>query len=99
MRAAITLASTASTISGYYNEYYVRIAGGTGMLNEVKQVTGYDGTTFIATMDSAWTTPPDSTTQYVIQEGTQPFVLDASTGEVKYLHLQMECFRPTQNHH
>src|ERR1700723_2416540 len=84
----ITLAASSSKVSGYYNEYYVRIAGGTGVLNEVKQVTGYDGTTFIATVDSAWTTPPDSTTQYVIQEGTQPFVLDASTGEVKYLHLR-----------
>lgn len=86
--SAITLAAGASTVSGYYNEYYVRIAGGSGTLNEVKQVTGYDGTTFIATVDSAWTTPPDSTTQYVIQEGTQPFVLDASTGDVKYLHLR-----------
>ena len=84
----ITLAASSSTVSGYYNEFYVRIAGGTGLLNETKQVTAYDGTTFIATMDSAWTTPPDSTTQYVIQEGTQPFVLDASTGEVKYLHLR-----------
>jgi lysophospholipase L1-like esterase len=86
--STITLASSASTVSGYYNQYYVRISGGTGMLNEVKQVTSYDGTTFIATVDSAWTTPPDSTTQYVIQEGTQPFVLDGPTGLVKYLHLR-----------
>ncbi len=85
---SITLAASSSSISGYYNEYYVRIAGGTGVLNEVKQVTAYDGTTFIATVDSAWTMPPDSTTQYVIQEGTQPFVLDGSTGSVKYLHLR-----------
>jgi hypothetical protein len=85
--STITLASSSSAVSGYYNQYYVRIAGGTGVLNEVKQVTSYDGTTFIATVDSAWTTPPDSTTQYVIQEGTQPFVLDASTGSVKYLHF------------
>ncbi len=86
--SSITLAATSSTTSGYYNEYYVRIAGGTGVLNETKQVTAYDGTTFIATVDSAWTTPPDSTTQYVIQEGTQPFVLDGATGAVKYLHLR-----------
>jgi lysophospholipase L1-like esterase len=85
---SITLASSSSTVSGYYNEFYVRITGGTGVLNEVKQVTGYDGTTFIATVDSAWTTPPDSTTQYVVQEGTQPFVLDGSTGAVKYLHFR-----------
>jgi lysophospholipase L1-like esterase len=84
----ITLAASSSTTSGYYNEYYVRVAGGTGALNEVRQVTAYDGTTFIATVDSAWTTPPDSTTQYVIQEGTQPFVLDGSTGAVKFMHLR-----------
>jgi lysophospholipase L1-like esterase len=58
------------------------------VLNEVKQVTSYDGTTFIATVDSAWTTPTDSTTQYVIEEGTQPFVLDGQTGLVKYLHFR-----------
>jgi lysophospholipase L1-like esterase len=84
----IILAASSSAISGFYNEYYVRISGGTGLLNEVKQITAYDGTTFTATLDSAWTTPPDSTTQYVIQEGTQPFVLDASTGTVKYLHFK-----------
>lgn len=84
----ITLAGNSSTISGFYNQYYLRIAGGTGVLNEVKQITGYDGTTFIAMLDSAWTTPPDATTQYVIQEGPQPFVLDGLTGSVKYLHFK-----------
>ena len=86
--SSITLAAGSSAVSGFYNEYYVRIAGGTGVLNEVKQVTAYDGTTFIATVDSAWTTPPDATTQYVIQEGTQPFVLDGLTASVKYLHFK-----------
>jgi hypothetical protein len=84
----ITLAGNSSTTSGFYNQYYVRIAGGTGVLNEVKQITGYDGTTLIAMLDSAWTTPPDATTQYVIQEGPQPFVLDGLTGSVKYLHFK-----------
>jgi hypothetical protein len=85
--SGITLASTSSAVSGYYNEYYVRIAGGTGVLNEARQVTSYDGTTFIAALASPWTTAPDSTTEYVIQEGTQPFVLDGSTGSIKYIHL------------
>jgi hypothetical protein len=83
----ITLATSSSRISGYYNEYYVRITGGTGVLNEVRQITSYGGTTFIAAVDSPWTILPDSTTQYEIQDGTQPFVLDASTGSVEYLHL------------
>jgi hypothetical protein len=86
--STITLASSSSAVSGYYNEYYVRIAAGTGVLNEVRQVTSYDGTTFIASVATPWTTPPDSTTQYVIQEGTQPFVLDGSTGSLRYLHLK-----------
>ena len=84
----ITLAAapTSSNVSGFYNTYYVRITGGTGVMNEVKQVTSYDGTSFIATVDSAWTTPPDATTTYVIQEGTQPFVL-LSDGSVNFLHF------------
>ncbi len=86
--STITLAASSSTTSGYYNQFYVRISGGTGLLNEAKQVTAYDATTFIATVDSAWTTPPDATTQYVIQEGTQPFVLDGATGSVKFLHFR-----------
>jgi hypothetical protein len=83
----ITLAASSSRVSGYYNEYYVRITGGTGVLNQARQITSYDGSTFIATVDSPWTTAPDSTTQYVLQDGTQPFVLDRSTGSIKYLHL------------
>jgi hypothetical protein len=86
--SSIALASTSSNANGYYNTYYVRISGGTGTLNEAKQITAYDGATFTATVDSAWTTPPDATTQYVIQEGPQPFVLDGLTGAVKYLHLR-----------
>lgn len=87
MASEITLAASSSKVSGYYNDYYVRITGGTGVPNEVRQITGYDGTTFIATVSSSWTTVPDSTTQYAIQDGTQPFVLDGSTGSIKYLHL------------
>jgi hypothetical protein len=86
--SGITLGASASTVSGFYNEYHVRIAAGTGVLNEVRQVVGYDGTSRAATVASPWTTPPDSTTEYVVQEGAQPFVLDRSTGSVKYLHLK-----------
>jgi TM2 domain-containing membrane protein YozV len=87
MATDITLAASSSQVSGYYNEYYVRITGGTGVLNEVRQITSYSGSTFVATVSSPWTTAPDSTTQYEIQDGTQPFVLDRSTGSIKYLHL------------
>jgi lysophospholipase L1-like esterase len=88
--STITLAATSSTTSGYYNGYYARIVGGTGLPNEARRVVSYDATTAIATVDSAWTTAPDATTQYVIQEGRQPFVLDGSTGSIKYLHLNWQ---------
>jgi hypothetical protein len=84
----ITLAASSSTVPGYYNEYYVRIAGGTGLLGEVRQIVSYDGTNRIADVASPWTTMPDSTTLYVLQDGTQPFVLDGSTGSIKYIHLR-----------
>jgi hypothetical protein len=84
----ITLAASSSTVSGYYNEYYVRIVGGTGLLNEVRQIVSYDGTSQIASVASPWTTMPDDTTLYVLQDGTQPFVLDGSTGSIKYIHLR-----------
>jgi hypothetical protein len=85
--SGITLAASSSTAPGYYNEYYVRIAGGTGLLNEVRQIVSYDGTSRIATVASPWTTMPDDTTLYALQDGTQPFVLDGSTGAIKYIHL------------
>jgi hypothetical protein len=93
--STITLASSASTVSGYYNQYYVRIAGGTGVLNEARQVTGYDGTTLIATMDSA------PRRHHAIRH-TRRY----STLRPGWLHgfdqvpaFQMECFRSTQDHH
>src|SRR5258708_32640457 len=37
--STIALASTSSTVNGFYNTHYVRIAGGTGTLNEEKHIT------------------------------------------------------------
>jgi hypothetical protein len=86
----LILSSSSSNVSGYYNEYYVRITGGSGVLSETRQVTAYDGASFTATVASPWTMIPDNTTQYVLQDGTQPFVLDGSTGAVKYIHLNWD---------
>jgi len=88
--SGLTLSASASNVSGYYNEYYVRITGGTGVLNETRQITAYDGASLTAAVASPWTTVPDDTTQYVLQDGTQPFVLDGSTGSIKYIHLNWE---------
>ena len=86
----LILSPSSSNVSGYYNEYYVRIAGGTGVLNETRQITAYDAPSLTATVASPWTMVPDNTTQYVIQDGTQSFVLDGSTGSIKYIHLNWQ---------
>jgi hypothetical protein len=88
--SGLTLSSASSSVSGYYNEYYVRITGGTGVLNQIRRVTAYDGATFTATVASPWTEIPDDTTQYVLQDGSQPFVLDGNTGSIKYIHLNWD---------
>lgn len=83
----IEFADDASKISGFYNEYFVRIAGGTGKLGETRQIAGYDGATQTAQISPPWTVAPDSTTQYVVQDASQPFVLGDSSGSINYIHL------------
>lgn len=65
----ITLSATSlvSEDNNYYNGMEIRIVGGTGE-GQVREVTGYVGSTKVATVDSAWDTEPDSTSQYEIIE-------------------------------
>lgn len=60
--SSITLASTASPSGNTYNDWYVTITGGTGA-GQTKQITSYRSSR-VATVDSAWTTPPDATSTY-----------------------------------
>lgn len=60
----IRLAASDSQDDDYYNNMVVRITKGTGVGQE-KTITDYDSTTKDATV-SAWTTNPDSTSEYAI---------------------------------
>lgn len=86
--SSITLDSGANGTTGYYNTYWVRITGGTGVLNETRQITAYNGSTKVATVASAWTTTPDATTTFAIQDTPLPCALDGVTGSVRYLPLR-----------
>lgn len=44
---------------------YLVTLGGTGS-EQIRQITGWDNATKIATVDSAWSTTPDSTTTYLV---------------------------------
>lgn len=59
----ITLAATASGTDDYYNGMTIRIVSGTGA-NQTRTITDYVGSTKVATVGTAWTTIPDSTSEY-----------------------------------
>jgi len=59
----ITLNSGASTYTDYYKSMKVTITGGTGS-GQSANVTAYNGTTKVATVDANWSTQPDNTSVY-----------------------------------
>ena len=61
----ITLAAAFSEDSNNIIGLQIVTLGGTGSL-QTRYITAYDNSTKIATVDSAWTTTPDSTTTYLI---------------------------------
>lgn len=55
--SSITLASTASATNNLYNGSFVTILSGTGA-GQTRVITAYNGTTKVATVDSAWSVDP-----------------------------------------
>lgn len=62
---SITLQSVASASDNVYTQHVVTIFTGTGAFQS-RIVTGYVGSTKVATVDSAWAVNPDSTSVYEI---------------------------------
>jgi hypothetical protein len=52
----------------YYNECQVYLSAGTGKFQS-RTIIGYVGATGVATLNRAWTTTPDSTSQYTVRPG------------------------------
>jgi hypothetical protein len=61
----ITFANDASSVNNIYNGSFVTILAGTGS-GETGEITGYVGSTQVATVSSNWATPPDSTSVYAV---------------------------------
>lgn len=59
----ITLAAGASAVDDAYNGLAIKTTGGTGS-GQRRLVVDYNGTTKVATVNSAWTVTPDNTTTY-----------------------------------
>lgn len=64
----ITLDSDASSVDDYYNNDLVHIDNGTGE-GQRAVIVDYVGSTKIATVYTSWITTPDTTSEYIIEEG------------------------------
>lgn len=62
-----TLAAGASAVDDFYKDKSITITGGTGS-GQVRVISAYNGTTKVATVSAAWTTPPDATSVYSIRD-------------------------------
>jgi hypothetical protein len=61
----ITLEAAASATDHYYEGCFIAITGGTGS-GQAKEITGYVGSTKVATVASAWSVNPDATSAYAV---------------------------------
>jgi len=61
----ITLDSGASSVDHFYENSFVTIMSGTGS-GQTRIITGYVGSTKVATVDANWSTPPDSTSVFAV---------------------------------
>lgn len=64
----ITLRSGASASNDFFNDLTVQIIDGTG-IGQARLITDYVGSTKVATVDTAWITNPDSTSDYQLVPG------------------------------
>jgi len=72
--SSITLDASASSTTDYYKYAVAYILSGTGA-GQARQITAYNGTSKIATVDPTWTTAPDNTSVFMIL----PLGIDATT--------------------
>jgi len=57
--STITLPSSASSTNNYYNNWWIKITSGT-LINNVRKITAYDGTTKVATLSTVLGSAPSS---------------------------------------
>lgn len=69
--STITLASGASAVNDAYNGREIHIIAGTGK-GQFRTISGYVGSTRVATVSVAWTTQPNSTSVYKVLSATLP---------------------------
>lgn len=77
--STITLDASASASDDTYNGMGITITSGTGV-DQVREITDYVGATKVATVDSAWSTQPDSSSVFEIGNGVYRILTKKTDG-------------------
>lgn len=80
--STVTLPVGSTAVDGFYVGYSVQILSGTGAGQETL-ITGYVGSTAVATVSPSWGTAPDATSVVLILRNYQPRI--ASISDIAYL--------------
>lgn len=94
---SITLDATGSSATtDFYRYSVIEIVSGTGA-NQSRQITAYNGTSKVATVDPAWTTTPSTDSQYVVKglgldAATTAQIADAVWDEARSGHVAAGSF-------
>lgn len=77
----ITLRSNETAVNDTYKNTWIHITSGTGA-GQIRLITGYVGSTKVATVDLNWVTNPDSTSVYQILTGADVSVSSTTQGSI-----------------
>lgn len=92
--STITLAVGSSSTNSYYNGLIIRTTGGTGS-GQVRYITGYVGSTRVATVDTAWSVNPDNTTTYEIKYEFLGYALPTLSGALPVWSIGVRIYNNT----
>lgn len=81
--STITLDSGATATNGIYFGCWIHLTGGTGA-GQYAQITGYVGSTKVATVDHPWTTVPDATTTFEVTQSKAALTNSTQSGYTSY---------------
>jgi len=84
---SITLESGASGDNDTYNNMSVWITSGTGV-NQLRTITGYDGTTKKATVNEPWTTIPPTGSTYEVMPSVSITTLEGSSATARVSKIE-----------
>lgn len=98
--SSITLDSSASSVTDFYNYGIIQIVAGTGV-GQQRFITAYNGSTKVATVARNWSTNPDNTSKFIItafdqvpgaSAPTAAQVADAVWDELRADHVTASTF-------